>query len=387
MATKNLIINAVLLSSCCLPLFAQEALNFKVLNQSPVVNADSTATFIISAPAATKVAISGLTAQPLEMNRDTDGKWVLTTPKLAPNLYTYSIDIDGVRTVDPSNVYTARDISSLSNILIMPGGNADLYAVRDVPHGSVSKVWYNSPSLGMSRRMTVYTPAGYEDSKEKKYPVLYLLHGMGGDEDAWNELGRASVILDNLIAEGKVEPMIVVMPNGNAEKAAAPGYTGEGMYIPDGSFSKAPAGKFENSFSDIVNYVDSHYRTIADKDHRAIAGLSMGGGHSWRISLSNPDEFGYVGLFSAAVRWNGTGGIDETEDLIVPLKRQFSNPPSLYWIGIGKDDFLYNLNEDYRKLLDKNSIPYEYHESAGGHTWSNWRDYLTIFLPRLFKGK
>ncbi|MDE6577203.1 MAG: esterase [Muribaculaceae bacterium] len=363
---------------------AQEALSHKVLHHSPIVNSDSTATFIVNAPKAEKVTVSGLTSQPLEMQRDSIGNWILTTPQLASNLYTYSIDIDGVRTVDPSNVYVARDISALSNVLIIPGGNADLYAVKDVPHGSVSKVWYDSPTLGMKRRMTVYTPAGYEDNPDKKYPVLYLLHGMGGDEDAWNELGRASVILDNMIASGEVEPMIVVMPNGNAEKAAAPGYTAEGMYVPDGRFSVAPQGKFENAFKDITGYVDSHYRTIPDKDHRAIAGLSMGGGHSWRTSLLNPDDFGYVGLFSAAVRWNGNG-VDDSEELVVPLKRQFANPPSLYWIGIGKDDFLYGLNADYLKLLDSLSLPYQYHESEGGHTWSNWRDYLTIFLPKLFK--
>lgn len=384
MSIKNLILTAAI-AVCTIPsVSAQEALNHKVLHHSPIINPDSTATIVINAPEAEKVEVFGLAPGALEMQRDSAGIWSLTTPPLYPNLYTYSIVVDGVRTADPSNVYLARDISSLSNILIIPGGNADLYAVQDVPHGNVSKVWYDSPALGMQRRMTVYTPAGYENNTDKKYPVLYLLHGMGGDEDAWNELGRASVILDNMIASGAVEPMIVVMPNGNAEKAAAPGYTAEGMYVPDGRFSVAPAGKFENSFNDIVGYVDSHYRTLSDKEHRAIAGLSMGGGHSWRTSLWNPDEFGYVGLFSAAVRWNG-GGVDDSEELVTPLKRQFANPPALYWIGIGKEDFLYGLNADYRKLLDSLSIPYTYHESEGGHTWNNWRDYLTLFLPQLFK--
>ena len=384
MSIKNLILTAAI-AVCAIPsVCAQEALNHKVLHHSPIINPDSTATIVINAPEAEKVEVFGLAPGALEMQRDSAGIWSLTTPPLSPNLYTYSIIVDGVRTADPSNVYLARDISSLSNILIIPGGNADLYAVQDVPHGNVSKVWYDSPALGMQRRMTVYTPAGYENNTDKKYPVLYLLHGMGGDEDAWNELGRASVILDNMIASGAVEPMIVVMPNGNAEKAAAPGYTAEGMYVPDGRFSVAPAGKFENSFNDIVGYVDSHYRTLSDKEHRAIAGLSMGGGHSWRTSLWNPDEFGYVGLFSAAVRWNG-GGVDDSEELVAPLKRQFANPPALYWIGIGKEDFLYGLNADYRKLLDSLSIPYTYHESEGGHTWNNWRDYLTLFLPQLFK--
>lgn len=365
-------------------LSAQEALQFAPFDKSPVVNGDSTITLSVKAPQAGKIVVNGFGA-PLEMAKGEDGVWTLTTPKLKPDLYTYSLDVDGVRTLDPANVYTARDIAALFSEVIVPGGNADLYAVQDVPHGNVSKVWYPSPALGMNRRMTVYTPAGYEDNKDKHYPVFYLLHGMGGDEEAWSELGRASVILDNLIASGEAEPMIVVMPNGNANLAAAPGFTAAGMYEPRGEHSIADKGRFESSFPDIINYVDSHYRTIPDKAHRAIAGLSMGGGHSWRTSMQMPDDFDYVGLFSAAVRWNG-GGVEAADDsLKTSIQRQFKKAPKLYWIGIGKDDFLYGLNKEYRDMLDNLKIPYEYHESEGGHTWTNWRDYLVIFTPRLFK--
>lgn len=377
------VITALMLSAGIATGYAQEALGFIMPERSPEVNPDSTVTFRLRAPEAKSVGVTGIGTQPIPMEKDSTGLWSVTT-RLRPDLYTYAMLVDGMRIIDPSNVYVARDIASLSNVLIVPGGNSAYYAVQDVPHGSVRKVWYDSPTLGKERRMTVYTPAGYENNPDRKYPVLYLLHGMGGDEDAWNELGRASVILDNLIAEGKAEPMIVVMPNGNGEMTAAPGQTGEGMYVPDGKYSRSETGKFENSFKDIIAYTDSHYRTIPDKAHRAIAGLSMGGGHSWRTSMQMPDTFDYVGLFSAAVRWNGNG-VEDTEELTAPLKRQFAHAPKLYWIAIGKDDFLYSLNEDYRKILDTTGLPYEYHESEGGHTWTNWRDYLLLFLPRLFK--
>lgn len=364
--------------------FGQEALDYKLGGGSPIVNADSSVTFSIAAPMASKVKVSGA-GQTLDMVRDSAGVWSVTTPPLAPDLYTYAFEVDGVRTLDPSNIYTARDIASLSNIVIVPGGSADLYAMNDVAHGNVAKVWYSSPRLDMDRRMTVYTPAGYDPAGDRRYPVLYLLHGMGGDESSWSELGRAVAILDNLIAEGKAEPMIVVMPNGNGALAAAPGESGRGMYTPRGEDSVAEHGVFESAFADITDYVDSHYLTVAEKSGRALAGLSMGGGHSWRISMWNPDMFDYVGLFSAAIRWNGSGVSAADEELDESLRRQFDVAPRLYWIAIGSDDFLYDLNKEYRAKLDSMDIPYEYHESAGGHTWTNWRHYLTEFLPRLFK--
>ncbi|MDE5785906.1 MAG: esterase [Duncaniella sp.] len=383
---KTVRISALLVAclSTYASVFAQEALSYKISSGSPIVNSDSTVTFSINAPLADRVTVKGV-GDPLEMSKDSSGVWSVTTKPLTPDLYTYSFDVDGVRTLDPANIYTARDIASLSSIVIVPGGNADLYSVRDVPHGNVSKIWYESPGLGMNRRMTVYTPAGYDPAGERRYPVLYLLHGMGGDEDAWSELGRAVMILDNLIAEGKAEPMIVVMPNGNGNLAAAPGMTGRGMYTPKGEDSVAEYGKFEKSFPEIVDYIDSHYLTIPEKSGRAIAGLSMGGGHSWRISLWNPDMFDYVGLFSAAVRWNGSGVAADDEGLGEALRLQFSSSPALYWIAIGNQDFLYDLNKDYRAMLDGLGLEYEYHESAGGHTWTNWRHYLTIFLTRQYR--
>ena len=284
---------------------------------------------------------------------------------------------------DPSNVYQIRDVATVTSIFIVGGGQADLYEVNDVPHGTVAKVWYDSPSLGMRRRMTVYTPAGYEESGRTRYPVLYLLHGMGGDEQAWMELGRASQILDNLIAQGKAKPMIVVMPNGNASQEAAPGETSNGLVQPRFNLPKTMDGTYETSFPEIIEYVDSHYRTIRKKEARAIAGLSMGGFHSLHISKEYPGTFSYIGLFSAAIFPEKESSV--YEDFDGKLAKLFATKPALFWIGIGKDDFLYKANTEFRQKLDAAGYEYTYVESAGGHIWRNWRVYLSQFTPLLFK--
>lgn len=322
----------------------------------------------------------------IPMVKGQDGVWTYTTSMPSPELHTYCFYVDGMRMLDPSNVYMIRDIATYTNYFLVDGELSQNYFVREVPHGTVSKVWYPSPTLGMERRrMTVYTPAGYEDSN-KQYPVLYLLHGAGGDENAWSELGRAIQILDNLIAQGKAEPMIVVMPNGNGAQEAVPGEYPNNMYKPSFANPKTMEGSFEKAFPDIMKYVESHYRTINDKNHRAIAGLSMGGFHSLYISANNPDLFGYVGLFSAAINRQAKG--ENTyiyENLEAKLAKQFSNAPKLYFIGIGNTDFLFQDNVKYRELLDANGYKYEYMETDGGHEWRNWRKYLNHLVPELFK--
>ena len=216
---------------------------------------------------------------------------------------------------------------------------------------------------------------------------LYLLHGAGGDENAWSELGRAVQILDNLIAQGKCTPMIVVMPNGNGAQQATPGEYANSMYKPRFFNERCMEGSIEAAFvKDVVSYVDSHYRTIRNKDYRAVAGLSMGGFHSLYISANNPNVFSYVGLFSAALNRQGKGENDWIyQNLDQKLKNVFALKPKLYYIAIGKDDFLYQDNVDFRKKLDEIGAKYEYHESSDGHVWKNWRIYLNDFLPKLFK--
>lgn len=208
---------------------------------------------------------------------------------------------------------------------------------------------------------------------------------MGGDEEAWIALGRTSQILDNLIAQGKAKPMIVVMTNGNAAQEAAPGESSLGLISPNMQLPKTMEGSFETAFPDVVKFIDKNYRTIKNKQNRAIAGLSMGGFHSMHISKQYPDLFNYVGLFSAAIMPNKDVKSPVYDDLEGKLKTQFSKKPALYWIAIGKADFLYKANEDYRKMLDEKGYKYTYYETGEGHIWKNWRIYLTEFVPLLFK--
>ena len=349
---------------------------------SPVVNSDNSVTLRLYAPQAESVVAEGdFTAEALAMTRREDGVWEVTTAPLASELYTYRFTVDGMRDVhDPANSYVMRDVGSQMNYFIIPGVRGDLYSAQNVPHGSIARVWADAGD-GRERRMVVYTPADYEDSR-RKYPVLYLLHGMGGDEEAWIATGRVAEIMDNLIAEGLAEPMIIVMNNGCMQHVAAPGYSHEGMWRP--YMSGSMDGTFESLFPGIVEWVDDHYRTIAKKHSRAIAGLSMGGFHTLHISKEYPTMFNYVGLFSAAVL-RMREGVALYDNLEVKLARQFDEGVALYWIAIGKEDFLYEENVRFRAMLDEAQYPYTYRESEGGHTWRNWRIYLTEFAQQLFK--
>ena len=367
---------------------AQQALWGNAPVVSPEIHENKTVTFRLRAPKAVKVQVTGdfLAKGVADLVENKEGVWEYTTPEpLKPELYGYTFLVDGLKINDPSNVYMIRDVATITNVFIIGGERADLYKVNDVPHGTVSKVWYDSPSLGMDRRLTIYTPAGYETSS-KRYPVFYLLHGMGGDENAWSELGRATQILDNLIAQGKAEPMIVVMTNGNAALEAAPGESSLGWEKqPTFQLPKTMEGSFEMHFPEVVKFVDKHYRTKANKKNRAIAGLSMGGFHSLHISKQYPDMFNYVGLFSAAIMPGKNATSPVYEDMEGKLATQFAKKPALYWIAIGKTDFLYKANVEYRKLLDEKGYPYEYFENEDGHIWRNWRIYLSEFAPKLFK--
>ena len=391
---------------------AQESLWSLTDAESPVINKDGSVTFYYADPAAESVSVSGDFLPPATIDtpsgkmevqgsaalaRDENGVWSYTTAPLAPELYAYTLTVNGIRMLDPANVYVNRDVSSLMNIFIVSraeNDKGDLYSVNDVPHGNVSKVWYDSPSLKMKRRMTVYTPAGYENGKD--YPVLYLLHGAGGDEDAWPTLGRTAQIMDNLIAAGKAVPMIVVMPNGNVNCEAAPGEWSKGMYKPtfEGSLKldPKPLASMDESFKDIVEYVESHYKVAKDRQHRAVCGLSMGGGHSFAIANRYPGMFDYVGLFSAGLHIHEQAGFDKFYDFLKAdkdiqdkLAAVFAAKPALYWIAIGNTDFLYQQNSDLRRFLDEKGYGYEYLETDGGHIWRNWRVYLTEFAQRVFK--
>ena len=375
---KKYIMLLAVAAAACSGAEAQQALWGGSQIVSPEIHPDHTVTFRLAAPKAVKVQVTGdfLPTQKVQTPfgefdapgaadmTQKDGVWEYTTPApLAPELYSYTMLVDGLKINDPSNVHRIRDVQSVTDVF---------------------KVWYNSPSLGMDRRLTVYTPAGYETSG-KRYPVFYLLHGMGGDENAWTELGRASQILDNLIAQGKAEPMIVVMTNGNAALQAAPGESNLGFAAPSMQLPKTMEGSFEQHFPEVVKFIDKNYRTIKTKKARAIAGLSMGGFHSMHISKQYPDMFDYVGLFSAAIMPGNDVKSPVYDDLESKLKTQFDKKPALYWIAIGDKDFLYDANKQYRKMLDEKGYKYTYYETPEGHIWKNWRIYLTEFAPQLFK--
>ena len=351
---------------------------------SPEIAKDGAVTFKVKAAGADTVRLVIDTRVDTLMKHTGNETWSITLRGLESDLYMYYYMVDGMKVLDTENAHTLRDVKSVMNTFVLdPQGDCPM-AVHDVPHGEVRAVWYDSPTLNAKRRMMIYLPPGYEQSRQR-YPVFYLLHGSGGDETVWLEQGRTAQILDNLIAEGKAEPMIVVMPNGNVDEAASSDMSALGNVQPTFAHKHWMDGVFEQSFKDIMTWVDNNYRTRAAKRYRAIGGLSMGGYHSLYISANQPDDFAYVGLFSPAISRMDQGKCPLYDNLEAKLIAQFKQRPKVYWLGIGEKDFLYKDNAEFRKLLDKNRLRYTYHESGAGHEWANWRDYLVIFTQQLFK--
>lgn len=336
-----------------------------------------------------------------DMQRNSDGTFSYVADNLANNLYQYVFIVDGNYVLDPANPRVMRDVNRFFNYTILcSDGNSVMQTPAKV-HGTVEQVYYPTND-GRERRMSVYLPKSYFSGKDY-YPVLYLLHGSGGDETAWLELGKAAEILDNLISTGKCKEMIVVMPNGNIWQDASPvyDYKTENGKVKWSNRNVRLQGEFEETFSDIISFVERNYRTITKKHSRAIAGLSMGGYHAMHISHYYNQMFDFIGLFSPALSTYYDAQTSNTKNAILDfpsdkntprvyknvlkdLKSQFKTPPALYYIAIGRDDFLFEENVQYRAILDKQKYPYIYVETDGGHTWDNWRKYLIDFLPRLF---
>ena len=348
---------------------------------SPEVNADGTVTFRLVAPKAITAQVwgdflpgGGGVADMKEEN----GVWTYTSEPLNAELYAYYFVVNGQAMLDPQNTYLYRNIANYYNYFIVSrekGDNGDLYTVHEVPHGDVDEVWYDSPTLGMQRRMLIYTPAGYD--KGGKFPVLYLFHGAGGDEEAWIDFGRAAQIMDNLIAEGKAQPMIVVMPNGVVRNPSAPEVNETNMFQPTMMNSRDQDTKpMEDEFPTIKKFVETTFRVKTGQYNTAVAGLSMGGRHSFAISRRYPGTIGYVGMFSGA----GSGPENEKE-----LKAFFAAKPKLYWIAVGSADGVKASASALRDYCKEKGYPCEYYESDGGHIWKNWRVYLTMFAQKLWK--
>ena len=361
---------------------AQELANFARQGQgqqivSPEVK-DGKVTFRLNANYATQVKLMGnWMADPwtgtLDMQKGMDGIWSVTIDAPEPEIYTYNFVVDGVSVNDPLNNQVQRDGNRFLNMLFIPGPRSENYYESEGQHGTLTYRWYDSAQLGISRRMAIYTPAGYEKNTKTKYPVLYLLHGGGGDEEAWPSMGRAVQILDNLIAKGLAKPMIVVMPNGNPTQRAA-----QTLKLPNDGKAEGQNAYVNSLVKEIIPFIDKEYRTIAKADGRAIAGLSMGGGHTTSATLNYPGVFSYICPLSCGIR--------ESDELDAQLQGIKKAGYKLYWIGVGKDDTMaYQGSLLLDQHLTKNGMEHTLYVSDDAHVWKNWRLYLNTFAQLLFK--
>jgi enterochelin esterase-like enzyme len=342
---------------------------------SAEVHPDRTIAFRISAPKANDVTVSGAFAEgPQRMQKNEQGVWSIAIGPVEPEIYSYTFSVDGFRDVDPNNPNLQPGVRSSSSLVEVPAAQPKFYDPQPTPHGTVHINLYESKSLGMTRSVYVYTPPDYEKQKTR-YPVLYLLHGSGDTESGWVTIGRANVILDNLLAEGKAKPMIVVMPFGHAEPS-----------VGFGSVSRPSSDRTaftRDLLEDVMPLVEKLYRISSKPETRAIAGLSMGGGQSLNIGLTHLDLFHWIGVFSAGLPRNG-----DPEQTFADL---FANPAAsnrkikLLWIGIGRQDPGFDSAQKLSELLHKHEIEHVFHPSEGKHAWTVWRHYLNEVVPLLFK--
>lgn len=309
----------------------------------------------------------------LAMIRDSTGLWSATTAvPVAADTYRFNFQVNGARVPDPQGTAFSHERVGTNSTFEISGPEGRFQTYRhDVPHGVVSKVDYWSKNLGQKRTAYVYTPPGYMNGAER-YPVLYLVHGAGDSADSWTSVGRANYILDNLLADGKAKPMIIVMPFGHTT-----GSDGQDM-LDNAAFG-------DDLLGDLIPYIDASFRTRPDREHRAMAGLSMGGAHTIRFGLTRPDTFDYIGIFSMGLGMGGPEDIARYENANEAALRQGARDFDLVYYAMGTDDFLYGTVAPTRAVMEKYGIEHVYNESEGGHTWINWRRYLADFLPRLFE--
>lgn len=354
--------------------------------KSPEVLSDGRVVFRIYAPKASEVTVGGdWIPQGLgtggRLTMDEQGVWSITVGPLPSDFYSYTLTVDGVRTLDPKNAFIKQGVNSVDNMFFLPGTDAAFQDSQAVPHGEIRKVWYKSSTLNQERRLHIYFPPGYDNSKAK-YPVFYLLHG-GGDEDSgWSTIGRAGFILDNLIAAGKAKPMLVVMPNGSLPRPPI---------VPGAPPDPAAAAAFQDRFvsellKDIVPFVERTYRVTPGTANRAIAGLSMGGGQTMRVVGSNPDQFAYVGVWSMGVNPQTTADFEKRNTSLLGNADKANKQIRLFEISCGeKDTLAFTGAKNLDEILKKRGINHAMNVSPGGHTWINWRQYLRDYTQRLFR--
>jgi enterochelin esterase-like enzyme len=360
---------------------------------SPEVSAERMVTFRIHTPQARAIRLAagdipgvGPNAQ---LTRSESGVWELTHGPVGPGTYRYNFNVDDVATIDPRNPSVSESNNNVWSLVHVPG--ADVFDTAEVPHGSLAEVVYKSTTLGRFRRMHVYTPPGYESSRDR-YPVFYLLHGAGDSDDSWGTVGRAGFILDNLIAARKARPMIVVMPAGHAARAN------------DSAIGQSATDQFVNDFvTDLMPHVEKHYRVLTDRANTAIAGLSMGGGQTLQVAIPRLERFAYIGVFSSgllgAFPARGRDAAPSPDAPPIPAAVEWERAHAaklddaglkrglrLLWFATGTDDFLMPATMSTLDLLKRHGFDPVFVESPGGHTWINWRNYLVQFAPQLFKG-
>lgn len=345
---------------------------------SPDVNSDKTVTFRFRAPNALEISLALEGSKRAPMHKDDQGVWTLTTDPLDPDLYGYSFVADGVRLIDPSNHLMKPNLLGTTSMVHVPGPSSLPWEVNDIPHGEVHHHFYKSAVIGDQRDYYVYTPPGYDPTGKKLYPVLYLLHGFSDDASGWTAVGQANIILDNLIAEGKAKPMLIVMPLGYG----APEIVLPGGSLRDPKLRARNYDRFRDAlFTEVIPQVEKAYRTAKDRTMRAIAGLSMGGAESLLTGLNALDRFAWVGSFSA-------GGASEDYDTAYPsLAAKTNSQLHLLWIACGTEDGLIEPNRKFRAWLTSKDIRHADIETPGMHTWMVWRRNLATFAPLLFQVK
>jgi enterochelin esterase family protein len=359
---------------------------------SPEVSADRMVTFRILAPQAETVQLRGSDIPQLmgggrgappnlgpTFTKAENGVWEATIGPVDPGAYRYNFLVNGVTVIDPRNPSVSESNTNVWSLFTVPG--SDFMDTRNVPHGAVSSVTYYSTALSKFRRMHVYTPPGYEAGASQKYPVFYLLHGAGDSDDSWTSVGRAGIIFDNLLADKKLKPMIVVMPAGHTSQTQA---GGRGAAPAAGG--PPPRDEFTDDFvTDIMPYIEKNFRTVNDRAHRAIAGLSMGGSQTLNIAFSHLDKFAYIGVFSSGILGGGGAEAWEKSHAADLDNAALKKGLKVVWFSTGKDDSLITNSHATVDLLKKHGFDAAFQESPGAHTWINWRNYLDEFAPRLFQ--
>ncbi len=343
---------------------------------SPEVDDSGRVTVRLNAPEAGSVVVRGLGDEAIALSRAEEADvWEVTTPPLAPEIYEYTFEVDGTIMIDPQNRRVKKWIT-LASMVEVPGDPPALHAWRPVPHGALTRHRYASSTTGGERGVLIYTPPGYLEARGATYPVVYLLHGFGDDEGAWQENGRAHVILDNLLAEARCRPMIVVMPYGHP--VPIPREVDFETYAPENLRAME-----RDLFDDLMPYIGSRYRVSPDREERAIVGLSMGGGQALTIGLRHLETFAWVGGFSSAAP---SGNLAERFPRLVEDVDEVNARLRKLWIGCGEDDFLLEYNHAFVEGLKEHGIVHTYSETGGGHTWSVWRRYWATFAELLFGG-